>query len=672
MSLIFLSHSSIDELEAVALKHWLLDNGWEDVFLDLDPEHGLRAGERWQEALRRAADRCEAVVFIISPAWAKSKWCLTEFLLAKSLSKLIFGVVVKETALTELPTELTAEYQLTYLIGKGSVEALHFVHHEQAADVSFLANGLARLRLGLQTAGLSASYFPWPPQDDKSRAPYRGLEPLDAKDAAVFFGRDTEILQGLDKLRGMRAAGNELLFVILGPSGSGKSSFLRAGLLPRLARNARHFHTLNVIRPERSPLYGQRGVANAIYCANEDLGLMPVNLGEVKTMLENGGAECLGKMLHNIQNAARHRLLGLPEDAPPPTLVLPVDQAEELFSSDATEEAHSFLELIGNVLRTSLSDSEGTRLSLIVAFTIRSDRYDPLQTAQELMGLKTVVFDALKPMPRVQFKEIIKGPAIRASLGGKKLEVMADLVDQLLLDCEQGADTLPLLSLTLSRIYRDYSSGGDLRLDQYKSMGGMAKVIKTEVESILSSDPGLRKAQLDTLHAAFIPWLATVNPENNQPVRRRARMTDLPPASHVLICALIEKRLLLWDAASGKELHVLRGHEGSIVDSQFSPDGKTVVTASADETARLWDAASGRELQVLRGHEKEVIGAQFSPDGKTVLTASWDETARLWDAASGRELQVLRGHEKEVIGAQFSPDGKTVLTASWDETARLW
>ena len=301
MSYIFLSHSSTDELEAVALKQWLLDNGWDDVFLDLDPERGLRAGERWQEALRRAADRCEAVVFIISPAWAKSKWCLTEFLLAKSLNKLIFGVVVKETELSELPTELTAEYQLTHLIGKGSAETIHFVHHEQPADISFLANGLGRLRFGLQTAGLSASFFPWPPRRTTSRAPpIEGLEPLDAKDAAVFFGRDAEILQGLDKLRGMRASGDEGLFVILGPSGAGKSSFLRAGLLPRLARNSRHFHVLEVIRPEQSPLYGERGLANAISRANQQFQLKPVNVGEVKTALEDG-AERLGQLLSNIQ-----------------------------------------------------------------------------------------------------------------------------------------------------------------------------------------------------------------------------------------------------------------------------------------------------------------------------------------------------------------------------------
>jgi len=92
MSRIFLSHSSFDENEAAALKHWLADNGWgdDDVFLDVDPDRGLVAGERWQEALSKAADRCEAVVFIVSPNWAKSKWCLAEFLLAKSLHKLIF------------------------------------------------------------------------------------------------------------------------------------------------------------------------------------------------------------------------------------------------------------------------------------------------------------------------------------------------------------------------------------------------------------------------------------------------------------------------------------------------------------------------------------------------------------------------------------------------------
>ena len=122
MARIFLSHSSVDEREAVALNKWLTDNGWDDVFLDIDPQRGLAAGERWQEALRQAADRCEAVIFIVSPAWAKSKWCLAEFLLAKSLHKQIFGVVLKDVPIGELPTEMTSEWQLCRLVGTGPTE----------------------------------------------------------------------------------------------------------------------------------------------------------------------------------------------------------------------------------------------------------------------------------------------------------------------------------------------------------------------------------------------------------------------------------------------------------------------------------------------------------------------------------------------------------------------
>ena len=92
---------------------------WDDVFLDLDPQRGLLAGERWQEALRRAADRCEAVVFIVTPAWARSKWCTAEFLLAKSLNKRIFGAILKPVELSELPPELTSEWQLSHLAGDG-------------------------------------------------------------------------------------------------------------------------------------------------------------------------------------------------------------------------------------------------------------------------------------------------------------------------------------------------------------------------------------------------------------------------------------------------------------------------------------------------------------------------------------------------------------------------
>ena len=104
----------------------------------------------------------------------------------------------------------------------------------------------------------------------------------------------------------------------------------------------------------------------------------------------------------------------------------------------------------------------------------------------------------------------------------------------------------------------------------------------------------------------------------------------------------------------------------------FSGDGKRVVTASADNTARIWDAESGKEIAVLKGHTDRVRSAAFSRDGKRVVTASEDNTARIWDAESGKEIAVLKGHTDSVWSAAFSGDGKRVVTASLDKTARIW
>jgi WD40 repeat protein len=72
--------------------------------------------------------------------------------------------------------------------------------------------------------------------------------------------------------------------------------------------------------------------------------------------------------------------------------------------------------------------------------------------------------------------------------------------------------------------------------------------------------------------------------------------------------------------------------------ASFSSDGRRIVTASSDRTARIWDAASGREIRVLSGHDDGVTSASFSSDGNRIVTASDDQTVRIWDVASGGEI----------------------------------
>ena len=109
-----------------------------------------------------------------------------------------------------------------------------------------------------------ASLAPWPPETDRDRSPYRGLKPLEMVDAGIFFGRDAAIAEGLEHIRSLRALGGTRLFVILGASGAGKSSFLRAGILPNLETDSRHYFTLPVIRPERAALFGENGLLGAL------------------------------------------------------------------------------------------------------------------------------------------------------------------------------------------------------------------------------------------------------------------------------------------------------------------------------------------------------------------------------------------------------------------------
>jgi len=119
------------------------------------------------------------------------------------------------------------------------------------------------------------------------------------------------------------------------------------------------------------------------------------------------------------------------------------------------------------------------------------------------------------------------------------------------------------------------------------------------------------------------------------------------------------------------KLIAIGAHAGPIHWSEFSRDGRRVVTASGDRSARVWDALTSAPVTPPMEHSDEVRHAAFSPDGTRVVTASDDQTARLWDASSGQKIAAMR-HEGGVVQAVFSPDGGRILTASADGTARVW
>ncbi|MDR3521144.1 MAG: toll/interleukin-1 receptor domain-containing protein [Acidocella sp.] len=548
MSRLFISHASVDNVSAVAIRDWLKANGWDEVFLDIDPARGISAGERWERALNEAASRCEAIVFIISAAWLNSPWCLKEFHLARRLNKRLFGVLVEPIELASLPDQLTGAWQVVDLVSgqDGMTMRVILPHTHDEAHVTFSREGLDRLRRGLTKAGLDPRFFAWPPAADPDRSPYPGLKPLEAEDAGIFFGREAPIVDTLDTLRGLRELAPPRIMVILGASGSGKSSFLRAGLLPRLTRDDRNFLPLPVIRPDRAAISGDAGLVAAIESAFTAHGITKRRADLKRSVAE--GAVGVKALLQELVNISFKRTLADSPAALPPSVIIAVDQAEELFAEDGATEGATLLTLLRELVRDDTP-------AIIVLFTIRSDSYDRLETAKPLEGVKQHAIPLL-PMPRGAYQTVIEAPAARLSETPRKLTIHPQLTQRLLHDIEKGgaSDALPLLAFTLEQLYLDYGRGsGELRLADYENFNGIGGAISAAVErAFIAADkdhriPRDRDARLLLLRRGFIPWLAGIDPETGSPRRRVARRADVPPESLPLIDLLVEQRLLTTD-----------------------------------------------------------------------------------------------------------------------------
>jgi hypothetical protein len=130
--------------------------------------------------------------------------------------------------------------------------------------------------------------------------------------------------------------------------------------------------------------------------------------------------------------------------------------------------------------------------------------------------------------------------------------------------------------------------------------------------------------------------------------------------------------VVLWDAASYREVQKFRGHQSEITSLAFSPDSHLIATASLDRQVKLWDVASGAEVSSLIGHADATTGVAFSPDGRLLASSSADGLAKVWDVSRGVEIGSLSGHTGTVTGVAFSPDGQTLATSSIDGQIKLW
>jgi hypothetical protein len=189
---IFISHSSAELREARALKDWLVQQDpplANEIFLNADM---MRPGLQWKDQLKQAMKNCEAVICLTSKSWAARPECLAEFRTAEYLNKHIFSARLEPSD----ADEATIAWQRVDLWGEPQTE-IPLDDHER--PIAFSTVGLQKLKEEIVKQGIGPDSFVWPPPEEPDRAPYRGWEPLEEVDAAVYFG-DFEIeLTSADK-----------------------------------------------------------------------------------------------------------------------------------------------------------------------------------------------------------------------------------------------------------------------------------------------------------------------------------------------------------------------------------------------------------------------------------------------------------------------------------------
>jgi len=151
------------------------------------------------------------------------------------------------------------------------------------------------------------------------------------------------------------------------------------------------------------------------------------------------------------------------------------------------------------------------------------------------------------------------------------------------------------------------------------------------------------------------------------------------PDGKTLASASADRTVRLWDIDTKREIATLNGHTNIVNSVAFSPDGKMLASASQDNTITLWDVKK-REGAKLQGsqsarneaHKDHVNSVAFSPDGRMLASASNDKTIRLWDTQTKQEIAILKRHKDYVIAVAFSPDGRMLASGSNDQTIKLW
>ena len=443
-----------------------------------------------------------------------------------------------------------------------------------------------------------------------SGQPYPGLLAFDEADAAIYFGRDDNIRRLLERLNARRVQGGEKLVVVLGGSGSGKSSLLRAGV--SLASNA------ILTTGSCCPRFGLNSTARRVGAGGGNRSRPRTDWRRWRDAFNGDDFQ------HLLSDLARDLRAANKETEA--CILLVIDQGEELFTAADSKQTAQFC----RVLNAFLDE----RLPFLAAMSLRSDYLGRLQQEPSLAAR----FDEFsEPMPLERVREIIEGPAKVAGITVEDGLVTAAIADA----CTE--DALPLLAFAMRELYDRYATDGRLTAEAYRAMGDaqaqlspLENAVRRKADEVLAAAKPTPE-DLEALKEAFIPAMVRVNTEGEY-VRHPAALAEISPRALPLIERLAKARLLTI-------LEVL---------------GVTTVEVAHEALLRKWPLLRGwldgeREFLVGKSQlEEDLIDWQSAkPEQKTdaLLTNFKLTRARAWLLEKPHQLS---GNEREFVQASIA------------------
>jgi WD40 repeat protein/serine/threonine protein kinase len=319
--------------------------------------------------------------------------------------------------------------------------------------------------------------------------PYKGLRAFQEADAADFFGRTEQVNALLDRLAEATDDAQARFLSIVGASGSGKSSIVRAGIIPALRRDERWFVT--DMTPSTHPI--------------EELEAALLRVAV------NPPASLIQQLTEDERGLARATKRVLPSgDDSHTELVLFIDQFEEVFTLVESESERSqFLGLI----QSAVTDPN-SRLRIIT--TLRADFYDRPLMYPEFGGLVRECTEVVLPLSRNELLEAIVEPA-----RSQGLTLEDGLSAAILTDVSEQPGILPMMQYALTELF-ERRQGTTLTRSAYEEIGGVSGALARRAEDIFNELP----TEEQTLSRQIFVRLVTLG-EGTEDTRRRALLAEL-------------------------------------------------------------------------------------------------------------------------------------------------